>query len=96
MNTLYTGHVAPWNMYSDFRLSTPPLNGYVNALEFRMQPICAKKFAAEALVVTFSRHPILTFPSGNQKQLPCRFSSFQIPMGLLRVPQWIEMLDAQL
>jgi hypothetical protein len=44
----------------------------------------------------FSKSPILRIPLRNQKQFPRRFSSFQIPMGLLRILQGIKMLDAQL
>ena len=43
-----------------------------------------------------SKSPILRFLLRNQKQFARRFSSLQVPMGLLRILQGIKMLDAQL
>jgi hypothetical protein len=83
-------------MQSKDKPSTIWFNNYVNPLRPGMQPLQATTLGLRLGTCSdFLQSPILTNPSGNQKQFSRRFSSFQIPMGLLRVFQRIEMLDAQ-
>ena len=41
-------------------------------------------------------HQWLQTPLWNQQQLPSRFPPLQVPMRLLRVVEWINVLDSQL
>ncbi len=95
--TFCAGHEAPCNLQLKVRPSTTWINDYVNGISLSAQQMYPTNALSPYGIFRDSLHlPNLPVPLGNQKQFSRRFSSFQIPMGLLRVPQGIEMLDAQL
>jgi hypothetical protein len=74
------------------------ININVNVLTLRLQSIlCSENAPTAGGLFRDSLHlPSLPILLGDQKQFARRFSSFQIPMGLLRLLQGVEMLDPQL